>query len=35
VRSLWEGVSHEEPDPHTVVLRLTQPDADFMGKLGH
>ena len=35
VRSLWEGVSHEEPDPHTVVLRLSQPDADFLGKLGH
>ncbi|MFN0070431.1 MAG: ABC transporter substrate-binding protein [Chloroflexota bacterium] len=35
VRSLWEGVSHEEPDPTTVVLRLQQPDADFLQKLGH
>ncbi|MFN0070265.1 MAG: ABC transporter substrate-binding protein, partial [Chloroflexota bacterium] len=26
---------HEEPDAQTVVLRLQQPDADFLGKLGH
>jgi len=35
VRSLWDGVSHEEPDAYTVVLRLQQPDADFIQKLGH
>ncbi len=34
-RSLWDGVTHEEPDPQTVVLKLQQPDADFLGKLGH
>jgi len=34
-RSLWDGVSHTEPDAQTVVLKLEQPDADFLGKLGH
>ncbi len=30
VRSNWSRVeSHREPDPHTVVLRLNEPDADF------
>jgi peptide/nickel transport system substrate-binding protein len=35
VRSFWEGVTHEEPDPYTVILRLKSPDADFLQKLGH
>jgi peptide/nickel transport system substrate-binding protein len=35
VRSFWEGVTHTEPDPHTVVLTLRTPDADFLQKLGH
>lgn len=35
VRAFWEGVTHEEPDPFTVVLHLQQPDADFLQKLGH
>jgi peptide/nickel transport system substrate-binding protein len=35
VRSFWEGVTHEEPDPQTIILRLKQPDADFVQKLGH
>lgn len=33
LRSWWENVAHEEPDPYTVVLRLKDPDADFGGKL--
>ncbi|HEV7661887.1 MAG TPA: ABC transporter substrate-binding protein, partial [Chloroflexota bacterium] len=35
VRSFWEGVTHDEPDPYTVILHLKQPDADFLQKLGH
>lgn len=34
LRSYWEPVTHEEPDPYTVVLRLKDADADFGGKLG-
>jgi len=34
LRSYWEHVAHEEPEGHTVVLRLTEPDADFLVKLG-
>jgi peptide/nickel transport system substrate-binding protein len=34
LRSYWTSVSHEEPDAHTVVLRLPEPDAEFLGKLG-
>lgn len=32
-RPLWAGVKHSEPDPHTVVLRLDNRDADFAMKL--
>ncbi len=35
LRSYWEAVTHEEPDPHTVVLRLKEPDADYLGKVGY
>lgn len=30
LRTLWEGISHQEPDPYTVVLQLQEPDADFL-----
>ena len=33
MRSYYANVAHEEPDPYTVVLRLREPDADFLGKL--
>lgn len=33
VRSYWEAVAHDEPDAYTVVMRLREPDADFLGKL--
>ena len=32
-RVWWEPVTHSEPDAATVVLRLREPDADFIGKL--
>lgn len=31
LRSVWEKVSHEAPDGSTLVLRLREPDADFLG----
>lgn len=31
LRSLWEKVSHEATDGSTVLLRLREPDADFLG----
>lgn len=34
LKSFWEPIKHEEPDAHTVILRLPEPDADFLGKLG-
>ncbi len=34
VRVWWEHVNHSTPDPHTVVLKLTRPDPDFVYKLG-
>ncbi len=33
LRSYWIDVTHEEPDPQTIVLKLREPDADFLGKL--
>ncbi len=33
MRSYYINVTHEEPDPYTIVLRLREPDADFLGKL--
>ncbi len=33
-RATWQGVTHEEPDASTVVLRLPRRDADFVQKLG-
>lgn len=35
LRSYWVDVNHQEPDPQTVVLRMPEPDADFLGKLGY
>ncbi len=35
LRSYWEAVDHQEPDQYTVVLKLREPDADFLGKLGY
>lgn len=32
-RVWWEPVTFSSPDPHTVVLRLKEADADFVGKL--
>jgi len=34
LQSYWEDVAHEEPDPHTVVLRLLRPQPDLLGKVG-
>lgn len=34
LKSFWEPISHTEPDPLTIVLKLPEPDADFLGKLG-
>jgi len=33
VRSFWQGVEHQEPDAHTVVLTFKAPDPDFLLKL--
>lgn len=33
LQSYWADVSHQEPDPLTVIMRLPQPDADFIEKL--
>jgi peptide/nickel transport system substrate-binding protein len=35
LRSYWEFVDHQEPDAATVVLKMREPDADFLGKLGY
>jgi len=35
LRSYWENVTHVEPDQYTVVLRMPEPDADFLGRLGN
>ncbi len=34
LRSYWAGITHEEPDTHTVVLRFKEPDPDFLFKIG-
>lgn len=34
LQSYWQDVAHEEPDPHTVVLRTAEAQADFLGKVG-
>jgi len=34
LRVYWDGVEHEEPDAHTVMLKLKEPDAEFLGKVG-
>ncbi len=34
LRSYWDTLVHEEPDALHVVLRLPEPDADFLAKLG-
>ena len=34
-RAFWLGVTHQEPDARTVVLRLSEPNADFVEDLGH
>lgn len=34
LKSYWVDLVHEEPDPYTVVLRLKEPDADLLSKLG-
>ncbi len=33
VRTFWQGVEHEEPDPHTVILTFKAPDPDFLLKI--
>src|SRR5581483_11634325 len=33
LRAYWTSVTVETPDPHTVVFRTKQPDADFLSKL--
>lgn len=33
LRSYWIDVTHEEPDAQTIILKLREPDADFLGKL--
>ena len=33
LKSVWEGVVHEEPDLTTVVLKFKEPRADFLGQL--
>ncbi len=33
LKSYWNGVTHQEPDGSTIVLRLPEPDADFLPKL--
>ena len=34
LRSYWQEIGHAEPDPHTVILQLKEPQADFLGRLG-
>jgi len=34
-RPFWVKVTHQEPDPQTVVMRLVEPDADFLVQVGH
>lgn len=33
LRSSWLPVTHETPDAHTVILRLKEPEADFLGNV--
>ncbi len=33
LKAYWENVTHSEPDPYTVVLKLSEADADFGSKL--
>lgn len=33
VRSFWQAVDHQQPDPHTVVLTFKTPDPDFILKI--
>ena len=33
LRTYWESITHEELNPSTVILKLKDPDADFLGKL--
>jgi peptide/nickel transport system substrate-binding protein len=35
LRSFWDGVTHQEPDAHTVILKLEEPQADFLAKLAY
>jgi len=30
----WDGVTHQTPDPSTLVLRTPEPDADLLNKIG-
>ena len=34
LKSYWSGVAVETPDPQTVVLKMKEPDPDFIYKLG-
>ncbi len=34
LRATWQDVEHQEPDAHTVILRLKEPDADFILRMG-
>jgi len=34
LRSYWTGTTHETPDAHRVVLRFSEPDPDFLFKIG-
>lgn len=33
LRSIWLPVTHQEPDAHTIVLKLKDPDPDFIGNV--
>ena len=35
LKSFWEGVSHQTPDASTIILRLSEPDSEFLQKLGY
>jgi len=35
LRPWWAPVTHEQPDPYTVVLKLPDYDADFLSRLGY
>lgn len=34
LKAYWEGITHREPDPYTVVVQLPEPQADFLYYVG-